>query len=148
MYQCKDLQAVASPISQNNRADWALRTSYPSVNRSIWNHLARVTLTGQNPSWLWIEATDAVFTGVLILTVSSQNVAADAKCLLCWGVLCQDNFQCSNPHDMINCITKIPEVGMQLLPEWHSTAHDSLHRCGEMAACTTYSSNTGWTSGF
>ena len=72
------------------------------------------------------EATDAVIAGISQsataptrghwrrhcwhLTVSSQNVGAKVKCLLCWESRARTAFSYRNLHHTANSITKIPQV--------------------------------------
>ena len=72
------------------------------------------------------EATDAVIAGISQsataptrghwrrhcwhLTVSSQNIGAKVKCLLCWESRARTAFSYRNLHHTANSITKIPQV--------------------------------------
>ena len=70
------------------------------------------------------QALDVDIIGILLALARTSG--AWATWLLCRWSHVTITFGCSNFHDMTNCITEIPEVGIQL-PEWGVTLHLYLY---------------------
>ena len=85
----------------------------------------------------WSKTTD------IVITVSSQNVGADVKCFLSPTL----GLQSANLHDTTNSITKSPKSECSCKSSrWHCICmYDSMCKCGEMAAHSIFSPNSGWT---